>query len=201
MQDRPRLAASSSHPWWASASRLHTPNTGMPRANANVLAVTRPIRSPVKGAGPVPATTALTSAGVRPARSRTSAIPGARYSACRRASRVLDSASTRSPSWSATVMAEVAVSIASSSTGSGYRDELVQQRAGVLVCPPPAMAGHVHRPGVVPAQRHLEVVLAELLGHSATPLDHGDHLFERGVQIEVIELGEATEPVGVNMNE
>jgi hypothetical protein len=178
-------AASSSHAWWAIASRLHTPNTGMPRAKANVRAVTRPTRSPVNGPGPVPDTTALTSAAMRPALARTSAMAGATYSPWRRGSSVLDSASTLSPSWRATVMAEVAV------------QRFTHSRTG----PPRAMADEIHGPGLVPPQRHFQVVLAEQLGHTMTPLDHRDGILERRIKIKVIELGKPGQPIGVDVDE
>ena len=54
----PSRADSSSRARRATASRLETPWTGTPRVRPTTLAVTSPARSPVKGAGPMAATTA-----------------------------------------------------------------------------------------------------------------------------------------------
>ena len=68
---RRRASATVTSPGAApSASSEHTPNTGTSQASPSVRAVTSPTRSPVKGAGPVPTTTASTPPGTRPRRAR-----------------------------------------------------------------------------------------------------------------------------------
>ena len=47
----------------------------------------------------------------------------------------------------------------------------------------------------------LEAGLGEPLGQPLAPLDHGDGLVERGVEVEVVELGDAAEPVGVDVHQ
>ena len=42
---------------------------------------------------------------------------------------------------------------------------------------------------------------ARLLGDPVPPLDHGDRLLQRGVEVEVVELRGASEPVGVDVDE
>ena len=48
---------------------------------------------------------------------------------------------------------------------------------------------------------HLDPVVGQPLGDPLAPLDHGDRLVERGVEVEVVELGDAAEPVGVDVHQ
>ena len=43
--------------------------------------------------------------------------------------------------------------------------------------------------------------LGEPLGQALAPLDDGDRVVERGVEVEVVELGDAAEPVGVDVHQ
>ena len=47
----------------------------------------------------------------------------------------------------------------------------------------------------------LQPRLGEPLGQPLAPLDDGDGLVERGVEVEVVELGDAAEPVGVDVDQ
>jgi hypothetical protein len=57
-------------------SKPLTPHTAMPRANPSARAVISPMRRPVYGAGPRPATTATRSRGASPASAKAASIKG-----------------------------------------------------------------------------------------------------------------------------
>ncbi len=160
-----------------------------------------PTRSPVNGPGPTPTATAVTSAEVRPASARTAAMLGATCSVCRRGSRVERSASTRLPSCRATVMAEVEVSRASSSTPLRVLRRVCQLGLGLLAVPARAPGRDGGEPLVVAAQGDLEAVLAQALGEAVAPFDDGHGVLQGGVEVEVVELGEAAEPVRVDVHQ
>src|SRR5262245_9913540 len=206
--NRPDTRASA-----ASTSSVHTPLTGRPSTAPMVRAVTSPIRRPVNGPGPTP-----TAMPVRSPRSmfacwNTCAIAGASSSPCRMTSTCVLSASTCVPSCTATVTAGVAVSKASS-TGRGYgvrrssAQGAGQGSAQVDADPAPADGVHAHvsrvdlvvapvirrasveRAGAAAAAAYddLQPVTRQRLGHPLAPLDHGDRIVERGVEVEVVEL-------------
>ena len=119
----------------------------------------------------------------------------------------VDGAATRpaptAPSWTATVIAEVEVSIASSSTGLRLTKRAASRAAAASA---PAQRGRrapSRRPcaPASPLQRDLEVVLGQPLGQPVPPLDDRDRLVQRGVEVEVVELGDPAEPVGVDVDQ
>ena len=177
----------------------------MPSTAPSVRAVTSPTRRPVNGPGPTPTATAVSSRRSTPASASTASIAGASSSPCRRASTVVRSASSRAPSRDATVTAGVAVSRASSTVRLSARQAWRRWAARR-----PPTAG---RPGaarqvaglvgdvVPPVQRDLQPVLGETLDLALTPLDDGDRLVQRGVQVEVVDLGQVAEPVGVHVHQ
>src|SRR5690606_32750822 len=68
--------------------------------------------------------------------------------------------------------------------------------------PVSAVTGELNDPGVVVTafDANPEVLVGELLGPPATPLHQGDRLLQARVQIQVVNLGHAAEPVGVRMH-
>src|SRR4051794_3147818 len=174
-------------------------SSAMPR----VRAVTRPTRRPVNGPGPTPTATAVMSWRATHVSSSSAVIPGASSSPCRRASTVVEEATTRSPSCRATVTAGVAVSKASSTATRLRGPRRIHGRDQVDAAPPLPDGPQPQRPGLallvaVRAQQpHLEAVVGEPLGDPGAPLHDGDGLVERGVQVQVVELGEAGPAPGV----
>src|SRR3954462_5052566 len=51
------------------------------------------------------------------------------------------------------------------------------------------------------AQPPLEPVAGEVLDQTLPPLDDGDRLFERRVEVEVVHLGDRAQPVGVDVHQ
>jgi hypothetical protein len=60
---------------------------------------------------------------------------------------------------------------------------------------------HADRADLVTLEEQLQPVLREVLGEAVPPLHDGDGTLERGVEVEVVELGEPPEPVGVDVHE
>ncbi len=99
----------------------------------------------------------------------------------------------------------VAVSKASS-TGRGYASRpdsragspgsSQREPTGVTVASRSSLVA-----GVVAVERHLEPVGGQRLGQALAPLDHGHGEVEVGVEVEVVELRGAAEPVGVDVHE
>ena len=55
---------------------------------------------------------------------------------------------------------------------------------------------------VVPAvQPDLEVLVGELLDQALPPLDDGDRLLGGGVEVQVVDVGDAAQPVGVDVHQ
>ncbi len=52
-----------------------------------------------------------------------------------------------------------------------------------------------------PLDPHLDPVVGQPLGQPLTPLHHGDGLVQGGVEVEVVELGDAADPVGVDVDQ
>ena len=181
-----------------------------------------PTRRPVNGPGPRPTTTSVRSAGAAPASVED---PGdARREVLRVAAGVEGRSPRRAsvtPSWTATVIAVVDVSMASSSTRAGYpafRTPVVAgsgrrgaaetgscRRSGSGEVGQPAVTepGQAQRPGLVGAGRQLdlEVGVGQPLGDAVPPLHDGDAVGDVGVEVEVVELESAAEPVCVDVHQ
>src|SRR5437899_4685231 len=134
---------------------------------------------------------------------RTLAIPGATSSPCRRASTTVDSATTVSPSCSATVTAGVAVSRASRST----LIRLVGLCGGqVQVRPSCANTAQSHRADVLSLVARFsmhddfEALLGEALDFALSPFHNGDSRFERSLQVQVVNFDIRPEPVCIDVN-
>src|SRR4051812_31644818 len=183
-------------------SRLHTPDTSMPSTSAIVRAVTSPTRSPVNGPGPTPTAIPVRSRAVIPAFSSAAAIAGASSSPWRSASTVVDDA-TISPAGvaSATVTAALEVSKASNMSvllqyghpDAGRRPARTYGRDPQ----PPSLVGVV----VATGHHDVQPIRRQCLGQPMTPLDHRDRVLQAGVQVEVVQLGEPAQPVGVHVHQ
>src|SRR5690349_20881792 len=183
-------------------SRLQTPETSMPSTSPILRAVTSPTRNPVNGPGPTPTAIPVRSRGVTPADSSAAAIAGASNSPWRSASTVVDEA-TISPVGvaSATVTAALEVSKASNmSVLLQYRHPYAGRRpARTYRRDPqrPRLVGVV----VAPGDHDLDAVLRQRLRDAVAPFDHRDRILQARVLIQVVQLGESTEPVGVNVHQ
>src|SRR5213593_138593 len=49
--------------------------------------------------------------------------------------------------------------------------------------------------------RYLQAVLGERFGQAGAPLHHGDRAARVGIQVQVVHLAEAAEPVGVRVHQ
>ena len=98
------------------ASSVPTPYAGIASESASAAAVTSPTRSPVKGPGPTPATTAPSSRGRTPDSWSTASIAGASSSPCARASTVTRRASRRASASVTSARAAVIAGVAESTT-------------------------------------------------------------------------------------
>lgn len=69
------------------------------------------------------------------------------------------------------------------------------------VGPPGTDAGDSGDAGGLSGQRDLQAVLGQVLGHTPPPLDDDDAALQVGVQVEVVQLDGAAQPVGVDVDE
>jgi hypothetical protein len=70
--------------------------------------------------------------------------------------------------------------------------------------PSRAVTIYPHRPHItvlVGLDRDLQAVLGEGFGQAGAPLHHGDRAARIGVQVQVVHLAEAAEPVGVRVHQ
>src|SRR5699024_5206871 len=193
----------------AIASRQETPYRGMSLAWAKVLAVTSPTRSPVNGAGPVPAATLCRSAGAAPTCCRHSAISGVSVSTCRRRS-LLDRSAAVCPFCRRATLTPSEVSrhrVRLAFTASTLEPHRPGEFRGV---PPGAhRVQHGAAWGFVRVlqgaagafQEDLQPVLGEVLHQILAPFDHGDGIVHGAVEVRGYDFGDGVQPVGVYVDE
>src|SRR5690349_5658828 len=174
------------------------------RPSANAAAVTIPTRSPVNGPGPAPHTTASSSRMETPPRVITSHTKGMSNSPWARAVRVTRSASSSgSPATgrraNPAITAEVAVSTANTNTERAYGSRL----AGWLG-DQPGRSAQLRHPTVVvcpPLQPDQQAIVGEPLGHALAPLHDYGRCQQVGIQVQIVQLSNPAEPVGVDVDE
>src|SRR5690349_8903360 len=167
----------------------------MSSTKPRVRAVTTPTRRPVNGPGPTPTATAVRSCRTTPASSMQRAMSGARCSPCFIGCSEECSTTTRSPSWRATETSGVAVSKARSTASRLLSDDPAQRNpAGVEL----VVDGRVPDGAL---DDDLEARVGQALGQPGAPLHDGHGRVERRVEVEVVELVEPAEPVGVDVHE
>src|SRR4051812_9772637 len=159
----------------------------------------------VNGPGPRRGPPASTAPRASPASARTPRIAGVSSSACLVPEGTARSASTSvPPSADHRARPATSVGVAVSRARTSTTDHVTAGSAGAEPLLP---AGTVrHQPGhadlvVAPLQLHDQVLVGELLDEALAPFHDGHRLLGGRVEIQVVDVGDAAQPVGVDVHQ